>query len=63
MDTLVISTVLLFIQGYLLSSSVDFLATDTTSLSFVWLLMCVCYIIPNIVIFLSHIVVIVAYRS
>ena len=54
--------VLLFTQGYLLSSTVDFLAEDPASLSFIWLLMVVSYIIPNIIIFISHSVVIIAYR-
>ena len=50
-------------QGYLLSSSIDFLAMDSRSLSFTWFLMLVGWILPNILILSSHVIVITSYRS
>ena len=50
-------------QGYLLSSSIDFLAMDSRSLSFTWFLMLVGWILPNFLILSSHVIVITSYRS
>ena len=49
-------------QGYLYSSTVDFLAEDPMSLSYTWVLMLSGFIIPNIFIISSHIFVCNIYR-
>lgn len=50
-------------QGYLFSSTVDFLSLDLSSLTYTWLLMCLGWIFPNIFIIFSHIFVCLVYRS
>ena len=50
-------------EGYLYSSTVDFLAEDPLSLSYTWTLMLSGFIIPNILIISSHIFVCSLYRS
>ena len=52
-----------FPQGYLYSSTVDFLAEDPASLSYTWLLMITGFILPNIFIISSHVFVCHIYRS
>ena len=53
----------MYVQGYLLSSTVDFLAVDSWSLSYIWLLMVVGWFLPNLLILSSHVIVILTYRS
>ena len=50
-------------QGYLYSSTVDFLAVDPVSLSYTWVLMLSGFIFPNIFIISSHLFVCNIYRS
>ena len=54
---------ILMVQGYLFSSTVDFLSLDLSSLTYTWLLMCLGWIFPNIFIISSHIFVCLVYRS
>ena len=50
-------------EGYLYSSTVDFLATSDTDMLYTWTLLLIGYIIPNIFIFLSHLTIITIYRN
>ena len=49
-------------EGYLYSSTVDFLATSETDMIYTWTLMVIGYIVPNLLILLSHLSIILAYR-
>ena len=50
-------------EGYLYSSTVDFLATSETDMIYTWTLLVIGYILPNIFILLSHLTVILIYRN
>ena len=50
-------------EGYLYSSTVDFLATSQTDMIYTWTLLVIGYILPNILILLSHLTIIHIYRN
>ena len=52
----------MFFQGYLFGSTVDYLTTEPDQVFFVYLLLCSAWLLPNILIFSSHIIVIAIYR-
>jgi hypothetical protein len=49
-------------QGYLYSSSIDYLTTLQPGLSYTWLLMTIGWLLPTILIILSHATVVATYR-
>ena len=49
-------------QGYLMTSTVDYMATDPHSLLFCWILLILGYVLPNVTIFFSHISINSLYR-
>ena len=49
-------------EGYLYSSTVDYLSTAQPSLSYTWLLMTIGWLLPNIIIIISHATVVIEYR-
>ena len=51
-----------YFQGYLYSSTVDYLSTSQPALSYTWLLMAVGWLLPNIIILMAHGSLIVNYR-
>ena len=50
-------------EGYLYTSTVDFLATSETDMIYTWTLLVIGYIVPNILILLSHLAIITTYRN
>ena len=50
-------------EGYLYSSTVDFLAASETDMIYTWTLLVIGYILPHILILLSHLVIIIIYRN
>ena len=50
-------------EGYLYSSIVDYPTTLQPALSYIWLLMAVGWILPNVLIVMSHATIIWVYRS
>ena len=50
-------------EGYLYTSTVDFLATSETDMIYTWTLLVIGYILPNILILLSHLAIILIYRQ
>ena len=49
-------------EGYLYTSTVDFLATSETDMIYTWTLLVIGYILPNILILLSHLTILLLYR-
>ena len=49
-------------QGYLYSSTIDYLTTLKPALSYTWLLMAIGWILPMMLIILSHATVVWVYR-
>ena len=49
-------------EGYLYSSTVDYLTTLQPSLCYTWLLMTIGWLLPNIIIIISHATVVIEYR-
>ena len=49
-------------KGYLYSSTVDYLTTLQPSLCYTWLLMTIGWLLPNIIIIISHATVVIEYR-
>ena len=49
-------------EGYLYSSTVDYMTTLQPALSYIWLLMAIGWILPNVLIVMSHATVIWVYR-
>ena len=53
-----------YIQGYLYSSSIDYLTRDdAASTAYCWLLLLLAWGLPNILILASHILIVTIYRS
>ena len=52
----------IYLQGYLYSSSIDYLTTLQPGLSYTWLLMAIGWLLPNMLIIMSHATVIATYR-
>ena len=50
-------------EGYLYTSTVDFLAASETDMIYTWTLLVIGYIIPNILILLSHLAIVLIYRN
>ena len=50
-------------QGYLMSSTVDYLDSSQPGLSYTWLLMVLLWLLPNSAIFFSHGLVVYLYRQ
>ena len=50
------------LQGYLYSSSIDYLAVDQSSVSYTWTLLVVGWLTPNVIILSSHALVICLYK-
>ena len=50
-------------EGYLYSSTVDFLSTSQTDLAYTWTLLVIGYVVPNLLILLSHLAIIIIYRN
>ena len=50
-------------EGYLYSSTVDFLSTSQTDLVYTWVLLVIGYLLPNLLILLSHLAIIIIYRN
>ena len=50
-------------EGYLFSSTVDFLATSEFDMIYTWTLLVIGYIVPNLLILLSHLSIILVYRN
>ena len=55
-------TIPYYTQGYLYSSTVDYLTTLQPSLSYTWLLVTIGWLLPNIIIIISHATVVIEYR-
>ena len=49
-------------QGYLYTSTVDYLTQDPAHISFIWILMVTGWMLPNIVMVTFHAMVIIAFR-
>ena len=49
-------------EGYLYSSTVNFLASSETDMIYTWTLLVIGYILPNILILLSHLTILLLYR-
>ena len=49
-------------EGYLYSSTVDFTASSYTDMLYIWTLLTIGYILPNIIIILSHLTIVSLYR-
>ena len=50
-------------EGYLYSSTVDFMASSKKDMIYTWTLLVIGYILPNILILLSHLTIILIYRK
>ena len=49
-------------QGYLYTSTVDYLTQDPAHISYIWILMVSGWMLPNIVMVTFHAMVIIAFR-
>ena len=49
-------------EGYLYSSTVDYLSTSLTDLSYTWMLMTMGWVLPNLLIMVSHASTVTIYR-